>query len=63
MFLVALLFSLIFKKADMEDAEFEQDEECIELADNEQWMHFYPDSKSSCCTSSIYMYMHKMDAS
>ena len=29
----------------MEDAELEQDEQKIELADNEQWMHFYPDSK------------------
>ena len=40
-FLVALLFALIFKKADMEE-DGEEDEEELTLAKDEKWLHMYP---------------------
>jgi hypothetical protein len=42
-FLLALFFALIFKKADMEDEEMEEeDEEYHGLADDETWLHPVP---------------------
>ena len=41
MFLTALLFSLIFKKADLSEGD-EEDEEEIFLQPDEEWMHPMP---------------------
>ena len=47
-FLVALLFSMIFKKADLEEDGLEDEEEIKALSSKEEWLHFYPNDERTC---------------